>query len=197
MHYRITKIHHQKDKRNELIQILDSKEKSLNTFDGLDSVRMVAVDETTTIAISKYETEHQLQEVESRFQEIMADIRHLMTNPPEVYNGDVFWQFDPHSKLPLCTFEDIMTIFPKESLHAIINTINLKDLSVAIIGLENDKKNKIKDLLPRTKQLMLDDGFSTDTHSDDQIKDARELFIEAANFLHQDGFLNLYDLLKK
>ena len=197
MYFRITKINHQKDKRNELIQILDSKEIFLNTFDGLDSVRMIAVDEITTIAISKYETKYQLQEVESRFQEIIADIRHLMTNPPEVYNGDVFWQFDQHSKLPLCTFEDIMTIFPEESLHAIINKINLKDLSVAIIGLENDKKNKIKDLLPRTKQLMLDDGYSKDTHSDDQIKDARELFIEAANFLHQDGFLNLYDLLKK
>ena len=52
---------------------------------------MVAVSDTATIAVSEYETEDQLNAVEPRFQEVMVDLMSLMTQPPEVHNGDVFW----------------------------------------------------------------------------------------------------------
>ena len=52
---------------------------------------MVAVSDTATIAVSEYETEDQLNAVEPKFQEVMVDLMSLMTQPPEVHNGDVFW----------------------------------------------------------------------------------------------------------
>ncbi|MDP6168373.1 MAG: hypothetical protein QF780_00050 [Candidatus Marinimicrobia bacterium] len=94
MHYRITKIYHEADKRDELTEILNEKRESLNSFEGLSSVRMVSVSDTATIAVSVYETEEQLKAVEPRFQEVMVDLMPLMTSPPEVHNGDVFWEYD-------------------------------------------------------------------------------------------------------
>ena len=94
MHYRITKIYHEADKRDELTEILNEKRESLNSFEGLSSVRMVSVSDTATIAVSVYETEEQLKAVEPRFQEAMVDLMPLMTSPPEVHNGDVFWEYD-------------------------------------------------------------------------------------------------------
>tara|TARA_Y100001970_G_C13754774_1_gene612782 strand:- start:107 stop:394 length:288 start_codon:yes stop_codon:yes gene_type:complete len=93
MHYRITKVYHEADKRDELVEVLDSKKEILNSFDGLKSVRMVAVSDTSTIAVSEYETEEQLNAVEHKFQEVMIDLMPLMTSPPEVHNGDVFWDY--------------------------------------------------------------------------------------------------------
>ena len=93
MHLRITKVHHEVDKREELTEILESKEETLKTFEGLKSVRMVAVSDTVTIAVSEYETEEQLNAVEPRFQEVMVDLMPLMTAPPEVHNGDMFWEY--------------------------------------------------------------------------------------------------------
>lgn len=91
MHYRITKIYHDADKREALTEVLNKKKKILKGFEGLKSVRMVAVSDTATIAVSEYETEDQLNAVEPRFQEVMVDLMSLMTQPPEVHNGDVFW----------------------------------------------------------------------------------------------------------
>jgi hypothetical protein len=91
MHYRITKVYHDADKREALTEVLNKKKKILKDFEGLKSVRMVAVSDTATIAVSEYETEDQLNAVEPRFQEVMVDLMSLMTQPPEVHNGDVFW----------------------------------------------------------------------------------------------------------
>jgi len=93
MHYRITKVHHEADKRDKLIEILESKEEILKTFDGLNIVRMVEISDTVTIAISEYESEEQLKKVEPRFQEVMVDLMPLMSEPPEIYNEAVFWEY--------------------------------------------------------------------------------------------------------
>ena len=94
MHYRITKVYHDSGKREELSELLNKKKGMLKDFDGLKSVRMVAVSETATIAVSEYETEDQLKAVEAEFQEVMVDLMPLMTQPPEVHNGDVFWDHE-------------------------------------------------------------------------------------------------------
>ena len=91
MHYRITKVHHNPKDRDKLIEILESKEKILNSFDGLKYVRMIGVTDSVTIAVSEYESEEHLKNVEPRFQELMVDLMPLMSEPPEIYNGDVFW----------------------------------------------------------------------------------------------------------
>ena len=94
MHYRITKVYHESGKREELSELLNKKRGMLKDFDGLKSVRMVSVSETATIAVSEYETEEQLKAVEPKFQEVMVDLMPLMTQPPEVHNGDVFWEHE-------------------------------------------------------------------------------------------------------
>ena len=92
MHYRITKVYHEAGKREALAELLNEKKGILKEFEGLKSVRMVGVSETATIAVSEYETEDQLKAVEPKFQEVMVDLMPLMTQPPEVHNGDVFWE---------------------------------------------------------------------------------------------------------
>ena len=94
MHYRITKVYHEADKREALTELMNEKKEILRSFEGLRSVKMVGVSDTATIAVSQYETEEQLKAVESRFQEVMVDLMPLMTSPPEVHNGDVFWEYD-------------------------------------------------------------------------------------------------------
>ena len=94
MHYRITKVYHESGKREELSELLNKKRGMLKDFVGLKSVRMVGVSETATIAVSEYETEEQLKAVEPKFQEVMVDLMPLMTQPPEVHNGDVFWDHE-------------------------------------------------------------------------------------------------------
>tara|TARA_B100001115_G_scaffold31809_1_gene23489 strand:- start:160 stop:501 length:342 start_codon:yes stop_codon:yes gene_type:complete len=94
MHYRVTKVYHEEGKREELVEVLDSKKEILDTFEGLKSVRMVGVSETSTIAVSEYETEEHLKSVEHKFQEVMIDLMPLMTSPPEVHNGNVFWSYE-------------------------------------------------------------------------------------------------------
>tara|TARA_Y100000589_G_C26700817_1_gene445631 strand:- start:30 stop:317 length:288 start_codon:yes stop_codon:yes gene_type:complete len=94
MHYRITKVYHEAGKRGELSELLNEKKRMLKDFEGLKSVRMVGVSETATIAVSEYETEDQLKAVEPKFQEVMVDLMPLMTQPPEVHNGDVFWEHE-------------------------------------------------------------------------------------------------------
>jgi len=92
MHYRITKVHHEKGNRKKLVEVLESKKKTLNSFDGLIGVKMVGVSDTITVAISEYESEEKLKNVEAKFQELMVDMIELMSEPPEVHNGDVFWE---------------------------------------------------------------------------------------------------------
>ena len=71
---------------------MESKKKTLNSFDGLIGVKMVGVSDTITVAISEYESEEKLKNVEAKFQELMVDMIELMSEPPEVHNGDVFWE---------------------------------------------------------------------------------------------------------
>jgi hypothetical protein len=91
MHFRITKVSHAAGKRDELIAMLKSKEDIIQSFEGLKYVKMVAVSDTQTVAISEYESEAALIAVEGRFKEVMVGMVPLMTGPPEVLNGDVFW----------------------------------------------------------------------------------------------------------
>ena len=92
MHFRITKVHHEAGNRSKLVEVLESKKNNLNSFDGLINVRLVGVNDTVTIAISEYESEEKLKNVEVKFQELMVDMIPLMSEPPEVHNGDVFWE---------------------------------------------------------------------------------------------------------
>ena len=91
MHYRITKVHHEPGKRDDIIAYLETKDEDIRSIEGLQSVRMIEISETESIAISKYENEQQLTMAEEKFKEIMGGMMPFMTAPPEVNNGDVCW----------------------------------------------------------------------------------------------------------
>ena len=91
MHYRITKVHHEQGKRDDIIAYLKTKNEDIKSIEGLQSVRMIAISETESIAISKYENEQQLTLAEEKFKKIMVGMMPFMTAPPEVHNGDECW----------------------------------------------------------------------------------------------------------
>ena len=91
MHYRITKVQHGSGKRDDIIAYLKTKDEDVISIEGLQSVRMIALSETESIAISKYENEQQLKMAEEKFKEIMSGMMPFMTAPPEVNNGDECW----------------------------------------------------------------------------------------------------------
>ena len=91
MHYRITKVHHEQGKRDDIVAYLKTKDEDVMSIEGLQSVRMIALSETESIAISKYENEQQLKMAEEKFKEIMGGMMPFMTAPPEVSNGDECW----------------------------------------------------------------------------------------------------------
>ena len=92
MHYRITRVRHEAGKRQAMVDMLNAKSDLIESFQGLRYVRMIAVSETETVAISEYETEADLNAVQPRFREVMVDMVPLMTGPPDVSNGDAFWE---------------------------------------------------------------------------------------------------------
>ena len=55
MHYRITKVQHGPGKRDDIIAYLKTKDEDVISIEGLQSVRMIALSETESVAISKYE----------------------------------------------------------------------------------------------------------------------------------------------
>ena len=91
MHYRITKVQHEPGKRDDIVAYLKTKDEDVRSIEGLQSVRMIEISETESIAISKYENEQQLTMAEEKFKEIMVGMMPFMTAPPEVNNGDVCW----------------------------------------------------------------------------------------------------------
>ena len=91
MHYRITKVNHEPRKRDNIIAYLQTKNEDIKSIEGLQSVRMIAINETESIAISTYENEQQLTMAEEKFKEIMGGMMPFMTAPPEVNNGDECW----------------------------------------------------------------------------------------------------------
>ena len=91
MHYRITKVQHEPGKRDDIVAYLKTKDEDVMLIEGLQSVRMIALSATESIAISKYENEQQLKMAEEKFKEIMGGMMPFMTAPPEVNNGDECW----------------------------------------------------------------------------------------------------------
>ena len=94
MHYRITTVHHEQGKRDDIITYLKTKNEDIKSIEGLQSVRMIAISETKSIAISKYENEQQLTMAEEKFKEIMGGMMPFMAAPPEVHNGDECWSME-------------------------------------------------------------------------------------------------------
>jgi hypothetical protein len=93
MYYRVTKVKHQVGARNQMVGVLDSKKDLMKSIEGLQSVRLIEIDETISMGISLYENEQQVVDAEEKFKEIMGGMMPYMTGPPEIINGEQFWEF--------------------------------------------------------------------------------------------------------
>ena len=60
MHYRITKVQHEPGERDDIVAYLKTKNEDVRSIEGLQSVRLIEISETESIAISKYENKQQL-----------------------------------------------------------------------------------------------------------------------------------------
>ena len=92
MYYRITRVQHAAENRQAMIDTIKSKQELIRSFKGLRYVRMIAVSDTETVAISEYESEEALNAVQDRFREVMVDMVPLMSGAPAVDHGDAFWE---------------------------------------------------------------------------------------------------------
>ena len=82
--------------KDKMTQYLDSKKDLIKTINGLHSVRLVAVSETQTIAISHYDNAQQVADAEETFKQIMIGMKVFFTAPPEIMHGDIFWSVEDH-----------------------------------------------------------------------------------------------------
>ena len=92
MHYRMTKVHHHADARQKMIDHLSTMDDLIRSIEGLKNVKLIKVSDTSSMAISEYDNEQQVVEAEEKFNKVMAGMMQFMTAPPEINNGDVFWQ---------------------------------------------------------------------------------------------------------
>ena len=92
MHYRITRVHHKSDSIQKMIKYIESKNDSIKAINGLQSVKIIAVSDIASIAISIYENEQQVIDAQEQFKEIMVGMMPFMTKEPEISNGDVIWE---------------------------------------------------------------------------------------------------------
>ena len=91
MHYRITKIKHNFESLDDLISYLGMVESDVQSIDGLQSVTVVNISETESVAFSFYENEDQMNNAGEKYRQIMGGMAHYITAPPEMRNGDSVW----------------------------------------------------------------------------------------------------------
>ena len=93
MYYRVTKVNHQVGARNQTLGVIDSKKDLMKSIERLQSIRLIEIDESTSMGISLQENEQQVVKAEKKFKEIMGGMMPYMTGPTEIINGEQFWEF--------------------------------------------------------------------------------------------------------
>ena len=93
------------------------------------------------------------------------------------------------------TFDDIMEKFPEDSIRTMLNTVELDLLPIAFKGLDEEKVNELKDMLPQKKQAMYNDDLAAKPQPKREVDGARKLFVDAAKQMEKDGTINLQDIL--
>ena len=76
----------------------------------------------------------------------------LQNEDPELYAA---------VKVLFLTFEDIMEKFPEDQVRTLLNSIELDTLPIAFKGLDEEKINELKDMLPQKKQAMYNEDLAS------------------------------------
>ena len=110
----------------------------------------------------------------------------LQNEDPELYAA---------VKVLFLTFEDIMEKFPEDQVRTLLNSIELDTLPIAFKGLDEEKINELKDMLPQKKQAMYNEDLASKPQPKREVDNARKLFVDAVKQMEKDGAINLEDIL--
>jgi len=77
-----------------MIATLESKKNLMKSVEGLQSVRLIEIDDTTSLGISLYENAQQVVNAEKKIKELMSGMMPHITGPAQIMNGGEFLKFE-------------------------------------------------------------------------------------------------------
>ena len=92
MYYRINRVSFDSDKFDEILTAIEGKRDLLESFEGLQSSRIVRVSDTEAITIAEYDTEENLENSKTEFAEMMKDMAGMFNDVVTSY-GERVWHF--------------------------------------------------------------------------------------------------------
>ena len=92
MYYRINRVSFDSDKYDSIMAAIESKRELFETFEGLQSSRIVRVSESEAITIAEYDSEENLENSKTEFAEMMKEMA-SMFNGVETSYGERVWHF--------------------------------------------------------------------------------------------------------
>ena len=93
------------------------------------------------------------------------------------------------------TFDDIIEKFPPDIIRGILNEVELDKMPIAFKGLDSEKVNELKEMLPGKKQAMYDDDLGAKPMPKRDVDNARKAFVEVAKAAEKKGDINIEDIL--
>ena len=93
------------------------------------------------------------------------------------------------------TFDDIIEKFPPDIIRGLLNEVELDKMPIAFKGLDSEKVNELKEMLPGKKQAMYDDDLGAKPMPKRDVDNARKDFVEAAKAAEKKGDINIEDIL--
>ena len=92
MYYRINRVSFDSDKYDSIMAAIESKRELFETFEGLQSSRIVRVIESEAITIAEYDSEENLENSKTEFADMMKEMA-SMFNGVETSYGERVWHF--------------------------------------------------------------------------------------------------------
>ena len=92
MYYRINRVSFDSDKYDSIMAAIESKRELFETFEGLQSSRIVRISETEAITIAEYDSEENLENSKTEFADMMKEMA-SMFNGVETSYGERVWHF--------------------------------------------------------------------------------------------------------
>ena len=92
MYYRINRVSFDSDKYDSIMAAIESKRELFETFEGLQSSRIVRVSESEAITIAEYDTEENLENSKTEFAEMMKEMAGMF-NDVVTSHGERVWHF--------------------------------------------------------------------------------------------------------
>ena len=92
MYYRINRVSFDSDKFDSIMAAVESKRELFESFEGLQSSRIVRISETEAITIAEYDTEENLENSKTEFADMMKEMAGMFNSVDTSY-GEKVWHF--------------------------------------------------------------------------------------------------------